>query len=215
MARSRRRRGSLSPDAILEAAEGIAATAGFEALTMRAVAAELDAAPMALYRHFATKDQLVDALLDRVLGRFDPDPPTRSWREDLKAFARAHRRLLMDHQWAVASLFNHPNPGLNATRIGELGFAILRRAKLSDAEAVASFSGVLALNYGWAGFAVPRTPGAAAGMTAALASLPRERYPHTVDLATEMGDYAGDRHYEIVLDQLLEGVGRTARRRRA
>jgi AcrR family transcriptional regulator len=215
MARSRRPRGSLSPEPILDAAEGIAAGAGFDALTMRAVAAELDAAPMALYRHFATKELLVDALLDRVLGRFEPEPPTRSWREDLKAFARAHRHLLMEHQWAVPSLFAHPNPGINATSIGEIGFAILRRAKLSDAEAVATFSGVLALNYGWSGFAVPRTPGAAAGVTAALAGLPRDVYPHTVALAGEMGDYASDRHYELVLDQLLEGVGRTARRRRA
>jgi AcrR family transcriptional regulator len=214
MARSRRPRGSLSPGAILDTAEQIASAQGFDALSMRAVAAELEAAPMALYRHFATKDELVDALLDRVLGRFETPPPTRSWREDLKSFARAHRRLLMGHQWAVASLFQHPNPGLNATRIGELGFAILRRARLSDAEAVATFSGLLALNYGWSGFAVPRTPEASAAITGAMRSLPRDLYPHTVELAAEMGHYAGDRHYEIVLSQLLEGVGRTARRPR-
>jgi AcrR family transcriptional regulator len=212
MAKSRKPRGSLSPEVILDAAERIASTQGFEALTMRAVAAELDAAPMALYRHVATKDDLVDGLLDRVLGRFEVPTPTRSWREDLKAFARAHRRLLMAHQWAVASLFQHPNPGLNATRIGELAFAILRRARLSDAEAVATFSGVIALNYGWAGFAVPRTSAAAAAITAGMRSLPRDLYPHTVELAAEMGRYASDRHYEIVLDQLLEGVGRIARR---
>jgi AcrR family transcriptional regulator len=214
MARSRKPRGSLSPASILDAAERIAVSQGFDALTMRAVASELEAAPMALYRHFATKDELVDGLLDRVLGRFELKPATRSWREDLKSFARAHRRLLMNHQWAVPSLFQHPNPGLNATRIGELGFAILRRARLSDAEAVATFSGILALNYGWSGFAVSRTPAGAKAITAAMRSLPRDLYPHTVELAAEMGQYAGDRHYEIVLGQFLEGVGRTARRSR-
>ena len=75
-ARTRRPRGSLTPDAILDAAEAIAAQ-GFTALTVRAVAARLGAAPMALYNHFATKEQLVDALLDRVLGRFAPAPARR------------------------------------------------------------------------------------------------------------------------------------------
>ena len=76
-------------------------------MTMRSVAARLEAAPMALYNHFADKDALVDALLDRVLARFEPPSPTGDWREDLKAFARAHRRVLTDHAWAVSPLFSH------------------------------------------------------------------------------------------------------------
>src|SRR5215208_8040412 len=94
--RTRRPRGSLTRKGILDAAEAVAAQ-GFDALTMRAVAARLEAVPMALYNHFATKEQLVDALLDRVLGRFDPAPPSGDWIEDLRAFARAHRRLLAEH----------------------------------------------------------------------------------------------------------------------
>src|SRR5262245_7663685 len=68
--RTRRARGSLSRELILDAAEAVAQQGGFDALTLRAVAERLQAAPMALYRHFATKEELVNALLDRVLGRF-------------------------------------------------------------------------------------------------------------------------------------------------
>src|SRR5215208_5113734 len=89
--RTRRPRGSLTPQVILEAAEAVAAQ-GFDALSTRAVAARLGAVPMALYNHFATKEQLVDALLDRVLSRFEPDPATDDWVEDLRGFARSHRR---------------------------------------------------------------------------------------------------------------------------
>src|SRR5215218_593710 len=96
----RRPRGSLTPQGILDAAEAIAAADGFGALSMRAVAARLGAAPMALYNHFATRDALVDALLDRVLHRFAPAPPTDDWAGDVLGFARAHRRLLADHPWA-------------------------------------------------------------------------------------------------------------------
>jgi AcrR family transcriptional regulator len=206
--RTRRPRGSLSRDVILDAAEGVAAR-GFAALTMRAVAARLGAVPMALYNHFGTKEALVDALLDRVLGRFEPDPPTGDWAEDLRRFARAHRRLLVRHPWAVAPLFTQPNPGLGAVRIGEHALGILKRGGLSDAGAVAAFSGVIALNYGWSSFTTARDldPGGPAHDVAAmLSALPRHAFPLTVALADTMGAYGSDAHYDFVLDQFVDGL---------
>jgi AcrR family transcriptional regulator len=210
--RTRRPRGSLTPEVILDAAEEFAAH-GFDALTMRAVAARLSAVPMALYNHFATKDELVDALLDRVLSRFEPDPATDDWAEDLRRFARAHRRLLVTHPWAVAPLFTQPNPGISAVRIGEFALGILRRGGFSNARAVAAFSGIIALNYGWSSFTTardlnPEGPGHDVG--AILAALPRTEYPLTIDVADEMGAYGNDHHYDFVLDQLLTGLRATA-----
>ena len=123
---------------------------------MRAVAARLGAVPMALYNHFATKEQLVDALLDRVLGRFEPAPPSDDWIEDLRAFARAHRRLLAAHAWAVAPLFTSPTRGSARSGSASTRSAILDRGGLSDDRAVAAFSGLIALNYGWASFTAAR-----------------------------------------------------------
>src|SRR3954464_5053268 len=176
--RRRRPRGSLSPELILDAAEAVAAQ-GFDALTMRAVAARLDAVPMALYNHFATKEALVDALLDRVLSRFAPAPPSADWIEDLRAFARAHRRLLAEHAWAVAPLFTQPNPGLGAVRIGEYVLAILDRGGVSKDRSVAVFSGLIALNYGWASFTAARDldPG---GPSHDVAAMLRRPPPRTV-----------------------------------
>ena len=154
--RPRRKRGSLTPDVILDAAEAVAEQ-GFEAFSMRAVAARLGAVPMALYNHFATKEQLVAALLDRVLGRFEPPPsrPTTGSRTCARSRART-AQLLARHAWAVAPIFTNPSPGLSAVRIGELAMAILKRGGLTDAQAVAAFSGVIAINYGWASFTVDR-----------------------------------------------------------
>jgi AcrR family transcriptional regulator len=193
---------------ILDAAEDVAGE-GFDALTMRAVAARLGAVPMALYNHFETKEQLVDALLDRVLGRFEPEPATDEWVEDLRRFARAHRRLLTRHPWAVAPLFTRPNPGMSSVRVGELALRILRRGGFSNARAVAAFSGIIALNYGWSSFTTARdldhdSPGHDVG--AMLAALPRSEYPFTVEVADEMGAYGSDHHYDFVLDQFLSGL---------
>lgn len=211
-ARTRKPRGSLSPDTILDAAEAVAVN-GFDGLTMRAVAARLGAVPMALYNHFATKEALVDALLDRVLGRFEPEPPSDDWIEDLRAFARAHRRLLTRHPWAVAPLFSQPSPGLSSVRVGELGLGILRRGGLSDADAVAALSAVIALNYGWASFTSAREldpEGPSHDVGAALAALPPEAFPLTVRTAEEWGAYGSDAHYEFALEQFLGGLARSA-----
>ena len=185
--RPRRKRGSLTRELILDAAEELARE-GWDSLSMRSVAARLKAAPMALYNHFADKDELVDALLDRVLSRFEPHALTDDWADDLRSFARAHRRVLTEHAWAVAPIFSRPNPGVSAIAIGEHAFAILARAELPENDAVAAFSGILALNYGWSSFTAARDLDTS-GTT-----------------AEQMGAYGSDEHYEFVLDRLIGGL---------
>lgn len=203
--RSRRARNSLTVDAILDAAEQVATT-GFEALTVRAVAVALGAAPMSLYRYFATKDELVNALLNRVLGRFIPPPETADWPDDLAAFARNHRQLLREHPWAITPLIGHPYPGASALPIGEAALRILERAGITGDAAVAAFSGIVALNYGWSSFVLAREAAEAAGGGAVqLPSAPPE-FPLTAAAAGPMNRYGSEEHYERTLRQLLAGI---------
>jgi AcrR family transcriptional regulator len=206
--RTRRPRGSLSREVILEAAERVAEQ-GFEYLSMRAVAARLGAVPMALYNHFATREALVAALLDRVLSRFAAPPATGDWLADLRAFAGAHRQLLSDHAWAVAPIFTNPSPGLSSVRIGELAMAILTRGGLTQREAVAAFSGLIAINYGWASFTAARDldpEGPSRELEETLRGLPADLFPLTVATAAAWGDYGGDGDYAFVLDSFLGGL---------
>jgi AcrR family transcriptional regulator len=188
---------------ILEAAERVAEQ-GFEHFSMRAVAGRLEAVPMALYNHFKTKEELVAALLDRVLGRFEAPTPTDDWVEDMRAFARAHRALLAAHKWAVAPIFTNPNPGLSSVRIGELAMQILTRGGLTNREAVAAFSGIIAIDYGWASFTVERD----LDVGAMLGALPAESFPLTVATAADWGDYGSDADYEFVLGRFLDGLAK-------
>lgn len=204
--RHRRARNSLTLESILDAAENVAA-AGFEALTIRAVATELQSSPMALYRYFSTKDELVDALLNRVLGRFERPTETDSWIADLRTFARKHRELLTRHPWAIAPLIARPYPGPNALPIGETALRILQRAGISGDGAVATFSGIIALNYGWASFVVERE-GGGGDQPVERASMPAApaEYTLTVEVAEAMNRYGSEEHYERVLSQLLTGI---------
>jgi AcrR family transcriptional regulator len=91
----------LSRDAIVDAAQSIVAAGGIDALTMRRVAAELDASPMAIYRHVADKDELLVALLDRLAAELQrPVLPTDP-RARVLAACRVMRDGLAAYPWIV------------------------------------------------------------------------------------------------------------------
>jgi AcrR family transcriptional regulator len=99
--RSRRRTDKklLSLDAVLDAALGVLREDGLDAVTMRRVAAALDTGPASLYVYVPQRDDLLDAMLDRVMGEvpLEAPDPTR-WRAQIHA--------LMDE--TVAALLRYP-----------------------------------------------------------------------------------------------------------
>ena len=72
------RRVPLSRDRVLRAAVALADKAGIESLSMRKLAQELGVVPMALYKHVANKDELLDGIVDVVVGEIrSPGPRNR------------------------------------------------------------------------------------------------------------------------------------------
>src|SRR4051812_39413038 len=78
------RRERLSRERVLRAAMAHADEGGIEGLTMRRLAEELGAAPMALYRHVANKDDLVDGLIDIVFGEVVLPPADGDWKAAMR-----------------------------------------------------------------------------------------------------------------------------------
>jgi len=66
-------RDRLSRQRVLGAALAQADSVGLESVSMRKLADALHVAPMALYRHVASREDLVDGLVD--LGQGRPDAP--------------------------------------------------------------------------------------------------------------------------------------------
>ena len=66
-----RRRVPLSRQRVLRMAINLADAGGIESLSMRNVAQELGVYPMALYNHFANKDDLLDAMVDVIYAEID------------------------------------------------------------------------------------------------------------------------------------------------
>jgi AcrR family transcriptional regulator len=135
---ARREPGSRRPrftrDQIAAAALDIADREGFDAVTMRRVASELDAGTMTVYHYVRTKSDLV-ALMDDALMAEALVPPSElpdDWREALAAVARRTRAALMRHPWAVASL-QDAQFGPNAMRHFEQSLAAVADAQLDTA----------------------------------------------------------------------------------
>src|ERR1051326_9151111 len=95
-----RRRVRLSRDHVLRAAVALADAIGIESLSMRKLAEELDVVPMALYKHVANKDQLLDGMLDVVIGEIAPPVSGTDWRTAVRHRILSARAALVRHPWA-------------------------------------------------------------------------------------------------------------------
>jgi AcrR family transcriptional regulator len=120
----RRPQPSLTHEQIARAAIRIADAEGVQALSMRRVASELGAGTMSLYRYVDSKDDLLDLMVDTVVGENEPPgKPSGDWRSELAELARRSRASARRHPWAVRFLLARPNLGPNALRQIEYAMA--------------------------------------------------------------------------------------------
>ena len=98
---------SLSREQITMAAVTLADTRGIAAVSMRALAVELGVGAASLYRYVARKDELIELMVDAVIGKDLRFEVRGEWREDLRAFARSLRAMTLRHAWMAV-----PSAGL-------------------------------------------------------------------------------------------------------
>jgi AcrR family transcriptional regulator len=99
-------RAPLTRDRIVQAALEIADESGAEAVTMRRVAEELGFEAMSLYRHVASKDDLLDGMLDVVLAEWEAPADERDWAPAVRASALSVHAALRRHPWAARLLMS-------------------------------------------------------------------------------------------------------------
>lgn len=91
---------------ILEVALRLVDDDGLPALTMRSLGAELGVDPMAVYKHLANKDALLDGVAELLWSTVDvPDDADTAWKERLRLIARSLRRLAHSHPNTYPLLF--------------------------------------------------------------------------------------------------------------
>jgi AcrR family transcriptional regulator len=90
----------LSKQRVLRAAVALADAGGVEALSMRKLAQQLGVVPMALYKHVANKDELLDGMVDVVVSEIDPPLSGTDWKTAIRRRVLSARSALLRHPWA-------------------------------------------------------------------------------------------------------------------
>ncbi len=119
----------------MSASVRIADAEGLAAVSMRRVAADLGTAAMTLYSHVPGKGELVDVMLDSVLGELYLDEAvvtTGSWRARLETVARANWDLFLRHPWAAHLATGRPPLGPGLMRKYELELRAVDGLGLSE-----------------------------------------------------------------------------------
>jgi AcrR family transcriptional regulator len=124
--RSRRGRG-LSLDRIVTATLELVDERGIGAASMRAVSSRLGVRSMSLYRYVRDRDELFDAVVERIVNELADDPevqlrPVNGWRPYLTGMAHGVRRYARAHPHAFPLVATRPpaapwvNPPLRSLR---------------------------------------------------------------------------------------------------
>lgn len=207
----------LTRDEIVAAAMRVIDAEGLEALSMRRLGQELKAGTTSLYWHVKNKDQLLDLVLDAVIGEVAmDDDPYLPWRDRTAHLVRALRSALLRHRHTAAIFGSRVTLGPNTLSGVDYIMGIFRSAGFEGRDLVLAYQ--TALNFG-VGFAVfearpltgamteGRTPEELGQMVAEmLQSLPRDRYPNLPDFAPIMQTVTDDEYFEYGLQWMLDGL---------
>jgi len=124
---------------ILDAALATADERGLAGVTMRTVAQRVGVSAMALYPHVASKEALLDGMVDVLLAELlpllDSLPPDAGWWTRLVTLARGFRRLAADHPSAFSLLLSRPSVTSEAVRATDTVYRALLEAGVPDADA--------------------------------------------------------------------------------
>jgi TetR/AcrR family transcriptional regulator, tetracycline repressor protein len=214
---SRQPWGSLSRQAIVDAALHLVDTGGMEALSMPRLARHLGTGVMTLYGHVANKADLIDALAERVLGELQAiDGGHGDWQQVMAEHMRGLRQAVLAHPALGQVLAARGLATPSVFRHLEAALGVLRSAGFDRPTAVRIYYALLNYTLGFLAWEIPRVHRQSRAAyrkqwREALATLPPTAYPTLHDLADDLADAASDGQFEAGLNALLRGFGKPPR----
>jgi AcrR family transcriptional regulator len=202
----------LSRERVLRAAIALADQGGIEALTMRRLGQELGVEAMSLYKHVSNKDDVLDGIVDLVLGDIEVPPSGTPWREAMRARAVSAHEVLLSHPWAALLIMSRFNIGLGMTRYLDATLGRLREGGFSIEGALDAWHTLDSHIYGFTlqelglPFAADEAPHVSADI---LPTLSAEQYPHVVEVISHVMRSGRVEDFTFGLDLILDGLQRT------
>ena len=208
------RREPLTRERVLEAAVKLADQGGIESLSMRKLGQELGVEAMALYYHFASKDEVLDGSVDLVFSEIDLPASGADWKTAMRQRALSVRDVLSRHRWAIGLMESRTNPGPANLRHHDAVIGSLRAAGFDMEMAAHAYSLLDSYIYGFAltKMNLPFDASTNVGEVAQsmLHRFSNGEYPNLVQMVTEhvmkpAYDYSDE--FEYGLEVILDGFG--------
>ena len=140
----------LTRERVLHVAIGLADQGGLESVSMRKLGQELGVEAMALYYHFASRDEIVDGLIDIVFSEVDLPPADGAWKAAMRRRAISLRDVLLRHRWAIGLMEARATPGPANLRHHDAVIGSLRAAGFDLAMVAHAYSVLDGYIYGFA-----------------------------------------------------------------
>ena len=215
-AKSAEGRTPLSRDRVLTVAVAVADRDGIEGLSMRRLGQELGVDAMALYRHVQSKDDLLDGILEMVVGEIDRTRSDGTWKHALREQVIAARRVMLRHPWARRVLEERGTAGVAIIGYVESILAILLDGgyTLDLAHHTLHVMGSRIFGFSQDLFDDSGRSDPSPEAAANLAQVMAERYPRVTALAGSvshegvLGRCDDDFEFAFGLDLILDGLER-------
>ena len=104
------RRAPLTRDRVLRAAIDLADREGIEAVSMRRLGQELGVEAMSLYNHVANKEDVLDGVVDLIVGEIGPASVEGDWKAAVRGRILSARRAMLRHPWASTVITSRIQP---------------------------------------------------------------------------------------------------------
>ena len=211
----RQRRIPLNRERVLQMAIGLSDQGGLESLSMRKLGQELGVEAMALYHHFANKEDLVDAMVDIVFGEVELPSAGPDWTTTMRRRAISLRDALGHHRWAIGLMESRRHPGPAGLRHHDAVIGSLRTAGFDMVMAAHAYSLLDSYIYGFAltkrNLPFETSEEVAEVAQTMLAPFVPAEYPNLVEFiaghAMQPG-YDYEAEFEYGLDVVLDGLAR-------
>jgi AcrR family transcriptional regulator len=212
--RRRPRPDGLSLHQITAAALELVDNHGAEALTMRRLAEHLGTAPSSLYRHVASREEVLALIVDAVLGGLvTTEAPGDDWQATLRSSAHAFRRQLLAHRNVVPLIAEAQMLGPNAMHQRESALRALIGAGFDPAIAVRCYLAVVhftVANVQLAFREAASPSGRRSPLRKLFASQDPDALPTVVRHADDLAEHNSDAEFDFGLEALLDGTGKLA-----
>lgn len=214
-AKKPRSRPPLNRERILAAAAEIADERGVGAVTMREVASKLGVEAMSLYNHVASKDDILDGIVDLVVSEIDLPPATVGWRQAMRRRAVSAQAVFARHPWASALIDSRTSAGPARLHYFDWVLGTLRRAGFTVEMTAHALSVLDSYVYGFArqSLNMSARPDVKPRETAEafLQGIPADEYPNLREMIVEYALDAGHDEiadFEFGLNLILDGLQR-------